>query len=190
MKRGVLIAFFFAVLLCLVPVFADETIDAAQDVIEKIRKEREEDKAKREEEKAKAAAGKNISIPGKLVFYGKIEKISFNLGSTTAGSLALVLSSGQKITTPYSANFIMRKQTVTLTNLRMGMKVAIVNPPPVISVPLPGQKPMDPVAADKLLTTCVISSASKIYCGNDAENLSVYYPPPAPPKPAAPKKKY
>ncbi len=165
------------ILFAISPVFG-QSVDPAKEAIEKVKKDREADLAKRRAQKDKAAAEKSQnqdSIPGKLLFRGTIEKVTFTSRSATSCTVRIKLDSGQILTTPYSNNFISRKQPVGVNNVIIGMKIAIVNPPPTITL-IPGQAAPDTSATQTLFTNCVISPDSKIYCGNDAFDLKQYYP--------------
>ncbi|OGF52714.1 MAG: hypothetical protein A2044_03170 [Candidatus Firestonebacteria bacterium GWA2_43_8] len=176
MKTIFLLALASAFLCLSVPVYA-ESSDAVKEAIEKARKDREADAQKREASKSKASAGGGAaSIPGRLVFMGKVERIDFGAKSTTKGVITIKLNNGQSLKVNYGPNFIKNKIPIGLTNIVTGMDVAIVNAAPSIAAPLPGQAPMDPKAMEKLLGTCTMSAASRIYCGNDAGNLEKYYP--------------
>ncbi|GEM_PF-2288654 len=187
MNRFILAASVFIFIFSSVPAFTAPA-DAAKEALEKIKKDKEADLIKKQEQKQKAgasSAGDNTSIPGKLLFRGKVEKINFSLTSAQVGSVTFKLENGQTVTATYGKNFIMRKQPVGFSNISHGMKVAIVNPPPTITV-TPGSAP-DASAMQALLANCVISPASMLYFGNDADDLGQYYPaaatkPPAPAK--------
>jgi len=99
---------------------------------------------------------KEYNIPGKLVFIGIIDKVE--------NSVTIKLLNGQKLIIPSNSNFIVNKAITPLWSLYTGMEVAIVNPSLSSASHSPDRE------------ACVITSESKIYCGDIVEALKHNYP--------------
>ena len=189
-----LVVFF---ILCVLPVFADDPeVDAGTVIAEKFKKEREAYQKKKQEQDAKKDSSNSKveekdSIPGKLVFHGVVERVEFpiiekakkdirrqgNGKNSDDGTVVIKLSDGQTVSAAYSTNFIKDGHPAGLTNIMMGIKVAIVNPLPEPKVPAGEDDSKEKAAAEKKTATCTISEDSKLYFGGDADKLSQYYPP-------------